>query len=59
MYIFALLSIKIEMLDNIYMMSDTVICKKIAANIKKVRLKQNMSQLELADKSGVYLGTVV
>ena len=55
MYISASLSIKIDMLDNIYMMSDTVICKKIAANIKKVRLKQNMSQLELADKSGVYL----
>lgn len=58
MYIFASLSIKFEMLDNIYMMSDTVICKKIAANIKKVRLKQNMSQLELADKSGVSISSI-
>lgn len=46
------------MLDNIYMMSDAVICKKIAANIKRVRLKQNMSQLELADKSGVSISSI-
>ena len=30
----------------------------IAANIKKVRLKQNMSQLELADKSGVSISSI-
>ncbi|MDO4367397.1 MAG: helix-turn-helix transcriptional regulator, partial [Bacteroidales bacterium] len=34
------------------------ICKKIAANIKRVRLKQNMSQLELADKSGVSVSSI-
>lgn len=58
MYIFALLKVKFDMLDNIYMMPDTAICKKIAANIKRVRLKQNMSQLELADKSGVSVSSI-
>ena len=41
------------MLDNIYILTDTELCNRIAAKIKTVRLKQNMSQAELADKSGV------
>ena len=44
------------MLDNIYILTDTELCNRIAAKIKTVRLKQNMSQAELADKSGVSIG---
>ena len=32
------------MLDNIYMLTDIELCNRIAAKIKTVRLKQNMSQ---------------
>lgn len=46
------------MLDNIYILTDTEICNRIAAKIKTVRLKQNMSQAELADKSGVSISTI-
>ena len=47
-----------EMLDNIYILTDTELCNRIAAKIKTVRLKQNMSQAELADKSGVSISTI-
>ena len=46
------------MLDNIYILTDTELCNRIAAKIKAVRLKQNMSQAELADKSGVSISTI-
>ena len=46
------------MLDNIYILTDTELCSRIAAKIKTVRLKQNMSQAELADKSGVSISTI-
>ncbi len=46
------------MLDSIYMLADTEICKRIASKIKEVRLKQNMSQVELADKSGISISTI-
>ena len=46
------------MLDNIYMLTDIELCNRIAAKIKTVRLKQNMSQGELADKSGVSVSTI-
>ncbi|MGM9738155.1 MAG: helix-turn-helix domain-containing protein [Candidatus Cryptobacteroides sp.] len=46
------------MLDNIYILTDIELCSRIAAKIKKVRLKQNMSQAELADKSGVSISTI-
>lgn len=45
------------MLDNIYMLTDIEICDRIGVKIKTVRLKQNMSQEELADKSGVSIST--
>ncbi len=38
------------MLENIYILTDTELRNRIAAKIKTVRLKQNMSQAELADK---------
>ena len=46
------------MLENIYILTDTELCNRIAAKIKTVRLKQNMSQAELADKSGVSISTI-
>ncbi len=46
------------MLDNIYILTDTELCDRIAAKIKTVRLKQNMPQAELADKSGVSISTI-
>ena len=46
------------MLDNIYILTDTELCNRIAAKIKTLRLKQNMSQAELADKSGVSISTI-
>ena len=49
---------KFDMLDNIYILTDTELCNRIAAKIKTVRLKQNMSQAELADKSGVSISTI-
>lgn len=46
------------MLANIYLLTDTEICNRIAAKIKSVRLKQNMSQTELADKTEVSISTI-
>lgn len=46
------------MLDNIYMLTDIELCNRTAAKIKTVRLKQNMSQGELAAKSGVSVSTI-
>ena len=46
------------MLNNIYILTDTELCNRTAAKIKTVRLKQNMSQAELADKSGVSISTI-
>lgn len=46
------------MLDNIYILTDIELYNRIAAKIKMVRLKQNMSQAELADKSGVSISTI-
>lgn len=46
------------MLDNIYMLTDIELCNRIGVKMKTVRLKQNMSQDELADKSGVSISTI-
>lgn len=46
------------MLNNIYMLTDIEICDRIGVKIKTVRLKQNMSQEELANKSGVSISTI-
>ena len=55
---FVATSIRFDMLDNIYILTDTELCNRIAAKIKTVRLKQNMSQAELANKSGVSISTI-
>ena len=38
------------MLDNIYILTDIELCNRIAAKIKTVRLKQNMSQAERQER---------
>ena len=53
-----ILTIKLNMLDNIYILTDIELCNRIGVKIKTVRLKQNMSQEELADKSGVSISTI-
>lgn len=46
------------MLDNIYILTDIELCNRIGVKMKTVRLKQNMSQEELANKSGVSISTI-
>ena len=46
------------MLDNIYILTDIELGNRIGVKIKTVRLKQNMSQDERADKSGVSISTI-
>ena len=46
------------MFNDVYLLTDIEICNRIAAKIKAVRLRQNMSQAELADKSGVSISTI-
>ena len=53
-----MINVKFDMLDNIYILTDIELCNRIATKIKTVRLKQNMSQAELADKSGVSISTI-
>ena len=55
---FVAVNVKSGMLGNIYVLTDTELCNRIAAKIKTARLKQNMSQAELADKSGVSISTI-
>lgn len=45
-------------MDNIYILSDTAISERISARLKEIRLKQNMSRQELADRSGVSVSSV-
>lgn len=40
------------------MLTDIELCNRIGVKMKTVRLKQNMSQDELADKSGVSISTI-
>ncbi|RRD79797.1 helix-turn-helix domain-containing protein [Alloprevotella sp. OH1205_COT-284] len=46
-------------MENIYMLSDTEITKKISARLKEVRLKQNISRQEMSASSGVSVSSVV
>lgn len=45
-------------MNNIYMLADTVIFKKIGSRLKQVRLKQNITQQSLADAAEVSLSSV-
>ena len=45
-------------MENIYMLSDTMILTKIGEHLKAVRLKQNITQQRLAEEAGVSLSSV-
>ena len=46
-------------MENIYMLSDSVITEKISAKIKELRLKQDISRSDIAASSGVSLSSIV
>ncbi len=45
-------------MDDIYMLSDTMILVKIGNRLRQVRLKQNITQQSLAEAAGVSLSSV-
>ncbi len=45
-------------MEDIYMLSDSIILKKIGEKLKSNRLKQNITQRSLAEASGVPLSTL-
>lgn len=45
-------------MENVYMLSDVEIIKKISAKIKELRLKQNISRQNMASISGVSVPTI-
>ena len=46
-------------MDNVYMLTDTDIQLRLAEKIRTLRLQQNYSQQELADRSGVSVSTII
>ena len=45
-------------MENVFMLSDTMILAKIGEHLKAVRLKQNITQQSLAEEAGVSLSSV-
>lgn len=45
-------------MDNIYMLSDAELVKRISARLKEIRLKQNISRQDLSLSSGVSTSTI-
>ncbi|MBQ3843624.1 MAG: helix-turn-helix domain-containing protein [Bacteroidales bacterium] len=45
-------------MNNVYMLADTAICKRIGGHLKHARLKQNITQQSLADAANVSLSSV-
>ena len=45
-------------MDNVYMLTDAVILRKIGERLKSVRLKQNITQQSLSEAANVSLSTV-
>ena len=46
-------------MDNVYMLSDAEILKRISAKIKEIRLRQNISRQDMAASSGVSVSSIV
>ena len=44
--------------DNIYMLADGDICRKIGKKIRHLRLRQNITQTSLAEQSQISVSTV-
>ena len=45
-------------MEDIYILSDTMIQQRIGENLKAVRLKQNITQQSLAEAAEVSLSTI-
>lgn len=45
-------------MENVYMLSDVEITKRISAKIKELRLKQNISRQDMAASSGVSMSSI-
>ena len=45
-------------MEEVYMLADDVVQRKIGARLKALRLKQNITQQSLAEESGVSLSSV-
>ena len=45
-------------MDNIYLLSDLAVLRKIGDNLKSARLKQNITQQSLSDAANVSISTV-
>lgn len=45
-------------MDDIYMLSDMVIQLKIGERLKQTRLRQNITQMSLAEEAGVSLSSI-
>ena len=45
-------------MENMYMMSDAIILTKIGERLKALRLKQNITQMSLADAANVSLSVI-
>lgn len=44
--------------ENIYMYADAEICRKIGRKIKELRLRQNITQIALAQQSQISVSTI-
>lgn len=45
-------------MENIYMLSDDEICRRIGAKVKRLRLRQDFTQMSLAEESQVSVSTL-
>lgn len=46
------------MADNIYMLADTEICRRIGKKVRELRLRQNITQMSLAEQSQISVSSV-
>lgn len=44
--------------DNIYMLPDGEICRRLGKRVKQLRLRQNFTQVSLADQAQISLSTL-
>lgn len=44
--------------DNIYMLADAEICRRIGLRIRQLRLRQNITQMSLAEQSQISVSSV-
>ena len=57
-YICSLIAHNTTIMENIYMLSDDEICRRIGAKVKRLRLRQDFTQMSLAEESQVSVSTL-